>query len=90
VLVTEHGVGTEDDAVRSAFLEPSLRGLADAIADGVPVLGYLHWTLMDNFEWVGGYTGHLGLHAVDRATLRRIPRSSAAEYARLVREARAG
>jgi beta-glucosidase len=88
VLVSEHGVATDDDRVRAAFLEPSLAGLADAIADGVPVLGYLHWTLMDDFEWVGGYGSHLGLHTVDRRTMTRTPKPSAAEYARLVRAAR--
>ena len=85
VLVTEHGVGTDDDAVRVDFLQPSLAGLREAMYDGVPVLGYFHWTLMDNFEWVGGYSSHLGLHAVDRETFERIPKPSAAEYARLVR-----
>ena len=55
VLVTEHGIGTADDALRAGFIEPSLAGLLDAIDDGVPVLGYCHWTLMDNFEWIFGY-----------------------------------
>lgn len=85
VFVTEHGIGTDDDAARVRFLAPSLAGLREAMADGVPVLGYCHWTLLDNFEWVGGYTSHLGLHAVDRTTFERIPKPSAGEYARLVR-----
>ena len=85
VFVTEHGVGTEDDAVRVGFLEPSLDGLAAAMAEGVPVLGYCHWTHLDNFEWVGGYGPKLGLHAVDRTTFERTPKPSSAEYGRLVR-----
>ena len=68
VLVTEHGMSTDDDTPRAAFIEPSLAGLLDAIDDGVPVLGYCHWTLMDNFEWIFGYGHQLGLHAVDRET----------------------
>lgn len=84
VFVTEHGVGTEDDAIRVGFLEPSLDGLAEAMRDGVPVLGYCHWTHLDNFEWVGGYGPKLGLHAVDRTTFERTPKPSAAEYGRLV------
>ncbi|MFC0681533.1 glycoside hydrolase family 1 protein [Lysobacter korlensis] len=90
VLVTEHGVGTGDDSVRLNFLQPSLAGLREAMDDGVPVLGYFHWTLMDNFEWVGGYSNHLGLHAVDRETFERIPKPSAGEFARLVRESTSG
>lgn len=85
VLVTEHGVATPDDEVRKDVLEPALQGLLDAIHDGVPVLGYHHWTLMDNFEWISGFDSFLGLHSVDRETFVRTAKPSAHEYARLVR-----
>ena len=85
VLVTEHGIAAEDDSLRAAFIEPSLRGLLDVMGEGVPVLGYLHWTLMDNFEWIFGYAFHYGLHAVDRTTFERTAKPSAAVYARIVR-----
>ena len=85
ILVSEHGVSTHDDGVRAAFIEPSLAGLAEAIAAGVPVLGYCHWTLMDNFEWIFGYGPKLGLHEVDPETFARTPKPSAAVYADLVR-----
>jgi beta-glucosidase len=88
IFVTEHGMATDDDTRRVAFLEPSLDGLRDAIADGVPVLGYLHWSLLDNFEWTFGYDLKLGLVAVDRETFARTPKPSAAEYTRLVAERR--
>ena len=88
ILVSEHGIGTEDDTLRAAFLEPSLVGLAQAMADGVPVLGYCHWTLMDNFEWTSGYGHQLGLHSVDRDTFERTAKPSAGVYSALVREAR--
>ena len=81
VLVTEHGIGIEDDAMRAGFIEPSLAGLLDAMDDGVPVLGYFHWTLLDNFEWIFGYSKHFGLHEVDRETFVRTPKASAAAYA---------
>ena len=70
------------------FIAPALAGLLDAIDDGVPVLGYLHWTLLDNFEWIFGYAKHFGLHAVDRETFARTPKPSAEVYARLVRSHR--
>jgi beta-glucosidase len=81
VLVTEHGISTADDRQRVAFIPPSLRGLLDAIDDGVPVVGYCHWTLLDNFEWVFGYAHQLGLHEVDRVTFARTPKPSARVYA---------
>lgn len=88
VLVTEHGIGTADDSVRAAFIPPALAGLRDAIADGVPVLGYFHWTLLDNFEWIFGYSKHFGLHEVERQTFVRTAKPSAAVYAGAVRAAR--
>jgi beta-glucosidase len=85
VLVTEHGVGTADDAVRVGFIEPTLAGLLDAMDDGGPVLGYFHWTLLDNFEWILGYSKHFGLHEVNRETFVRTPKPSAAAYGRIAR-----
>ncbi len=76
VLVTEHGMSTEDDAKRLDFVEAALGHLADATKD-VPVIGYLHWTLMDNFEWIFGYGPKLGLYSVDRETFERTPKGTA-------------
>ena len=84
VLVTEHGMSTADDSLRAAFIEPSLGGLLDAM-DDVPVLGYCHWTLMDNFEWIFGYGHQLGLHSVDRETFVRTAKPSATVYASIAR-----
>jgi beta-glucosidase len=85
VLVTEHGLGHGDDALRAAFIPPALAGLLGAIEEGVPVLGYLHWTLMDNFEWIFGYDVRFGLHEVDRETFARTPKPSAAVYSAIAR-----
>jgi len=84
VLVTEHGMASDDDTLRAAFIEPALDGLHDVMADGVPVLGYCHWTLLDNFEWIFGYDFHYGLHEVDRETFARTPKPSAGVYAAYV------
>jgi len=85
VFVTEHGLAHDDDAHRAAFIEPALRGLLDAVHEGIPVLGYLHWTLLDNFEWVFGYGVQLGLFTVDRKTFERTPKPSASAYARIAK-----
>ena len=88
ILVSEHGVSTPHDEVRAGFIEPSLASLKRAMDAGIPVLGYCHWTLMDNFEWIFGYGPKLGLHSVDRETFERTAKPSAGVYASLVREAR--
>lgn len=90
VVVTEHGIATADDTVRAEFLPPALESLDAAVADGVPVLGYYHWTLLDNFEWIFGYRFQLGLHTVDRVTGRRTAKPSATVLADAVARRRAG
>ena len=77
VLVSEHGVGIDDDAVRAAFIPPSLAGLKQAIDDGVPVIGYCHWSLVDNIEWIFGYRPKFGLASYDPVTFERKAKPSA-------------
>ncbi len=84
VMVTEHGMGTEDDSRRAEFITKSLDHLVP-IAAQVPMLGYFHWSLMDNFEWIFGYGTKLGLFAVDRGTFARSPKPSAGVLAAIAR-----
>ncbi|HYP72521.1 MAG TPA: family 1 glycosylhydrolase, partial [Microbacterium sp.] len=86
VMVTEHGLQSDDDTQRAQFIPAALELLAAEIAAGVPVLGYFHWTLMDNFEWIFGYGPKLGLFEVDRETFARTAKPSAAAYAHAVQE----
>ena len=65
VLVTEHGVADARDQWRPRLIEDALASLAREIAAGAQVLGYLHWSLLDNFEWSDGYLGRFGLYAID-------------------------
>lgn len=85
VIVTEHGVGTEDDSIRARLIPSALAELKKAIDDGVPVKGYMHWSLMDNFEWGFGYKPKYGLVSVDRSTFKRTPKPSAAIYGAIAR-----
>ncbi|GAA4324468.1 glycoside hydrolase family 1 protein [Klenkia terrae] len=78
IVVTENGIATTDDAQRIAFTGEALGSLAQAIADGVDVRGYVHWSLLDNFEWFAGYTPTFGLVEVDRQTFVRTPKPSLA------------
>ena len=77
IIVTENGVGTDDDNRRIAFIDRALKGVNACLADGIPVKGYMHWSLLDNFEWQLGFSKHFGLIAVDRTTQERIIKPSA-------------
>jgi len=68
LLVTENGLATSDDYQRVTFIEQALNGVKACIADGIPVQGYLYWSLLDNFEWQKGFSMTFGLVAVDRTT----------------------
>ena len=80
ILITEHGLVTDDDAQRAAFIPAALAHLAGTMASGVPVLGYVHWT-DGQLEVVFGYKPHFGLCAVDRQSFKRTPKPSAAVLA---------
>ncbi|HEX4862105.1 MAG TPA: family 1 glycosylhydrolase, partial [Rhizomicrobium sp.] len=77
VIVTENGIGTEDDARRIEYTRRALAGCLRAIADGIDLRGYIHWSMLDNFEWLEGYRPKFGLIEVDRATQLRKPKPSA-------------
>ena len=76
LIVTENGIATADDTRRVAFIQQALSGVQRCITDGLPIKGYLHWSLMDNFEWQKGYSMNFGLIAVNRATMARTPKPS--------------
>jgi beta-glucosidase len=86
VYITENGIADARDTKRAAFIRSHLAELARAIADGVDVRGYLHWSLLDNFEWAEGYEPRFGLVRVDYATGERVIRESGREYARIARQ----
>lgn len=89
LYVTENGIATADDDQRVRFLEAHLGRLAGAVADGVDVRGYLHWSAFDNFEWAQGYRPTFGLIGIDREDdLRRIVRPSAKAYQRAIETGR--
>jgi beta-glucosidase len=87
VLVTEHGFADATDSFRPRALVESLLGLHGSLEAGTPVIGYLHWSSMDNFEWADGYEGCFGLEHVDFSdpARPRTPRRSAEVFARIAR-----
>ena len=79
------GDGIVQDPDRVRYLADHVRAMRAAMERGVDVRGYYVWSLMDNLEWSAGFTRHFGIVAVDRATMRRIPKASALYYRDLIR-----
>lgn len=65
VLITENGLADEDDIFRRWWLEQTIIAMRRARGDGVELIGYLHWSLLDNFEWSYGWWPKFGLVSVD-------------------------
>jgi beta-glucosidase len=88
VLITENGGAFKDpvingqvnDADRVDYLRTHISAMADAMDQGVPMAGYMVWSLMDNFEWASGYAKRFGIVHVDYETLKRTPKQSAHWY----------
>lgn len=89
IHVTEHGVSCDDDRWRIVNLALHLDALGEAIAGGADVRGYLHWSLMDNYEWES-YAPRFGLCACDRETFERTPKPSAWYYKDVIEANRTG
>lgn len=77
ILITANGIATDDDTERCAYLVEHLRAVARAKESGGPLMGYLHRSLLDGFEWDAGLTPRYGLVHVDRVTHSRTPNPSA-------------
>jgi len=81
--------GRVHDADRTDYLATHIRAVAEAIDKGVPMAGYMVWSLMDNFEWASGYAKRFGIVHVDYETLERTPKDSALWFRDLVAASRA-
>ena len=75
LFVTENGLATNDDKRRIDYTFDALAGLREAMDDGIDVRGYLHWSLLDNYEW-GSFKPTFGLIAWDPDTFERHPKLS--------------
>jgi beta-glucosidase len=80
--------GTIDDRRRIAYLSGHIDAVAEALARGVDMRGYMVWSLLDNFEWAHGYTKHFGLVYVDPDTLDRTIKASGHWYADFIARTR--
>ena len=93
IMVTENGLCDDDltvtddripDEKRVNYISEYLGNVKRAVDEGIPVLGYQYWSLMDNFEWAEGYTPRFGIIHVDFDTQKRILKDSAYVYKRII------
>lgn len=93
LIITENGMANVDfimsdgavhDPQRIEYLKGYLHGLKRAVDEGIPVLGYQYWSIMDNLEWAEGYDKRFGLIYVDYDSQKRILKDSAYEYKKII------
>ncbi len=85
LFVTENGCYMIDDTRRSSFIVRHIAAMGRAMQQGVKPVGYLYWSLLDNFEWADGYGPRFGIVAVDYATQQRTVRESGRTFAEICR-----
>lgn len=88
LVVTENGCADHQDGFRKWWLSSTITAMHKALQNGVRLEGYLHWSLLDNFEWSSGFWPRFGLLAVDRQTMKRTARPSAVWFAQFLRQLR--
>lgn len=88
VLITENGLADATDEHRQWWLTQTVIAIQQALGKGVKLIGYLHWSLTDNFEWDKGFWPRFGLFEVDYRTYKRTPRPSAIWFAKLLKKIR--
>lgn len=85
ILITENGLADGEDTRRTEWLRATIAAMNRALGSGVKLIGYLHWSLLDNFEWDKGYWPKFGLISVNRRTMERTVRPSGAWFGRVVK-----
>lgn len=83
VIIAENGICTQDDNERWEFIQNHLKSVRQAMDQGIYVIGYLYWSLMDNFEWAHGFGPRFGLIGIDYSTYQRTVRDSAKKFAQV-------
>jgi beta-glucosidase len=87
IIVTENGLADMFDQYRRWWIEETIVAMERAISQGVLVKGYIHWSLLDNFEWEEGWWPKFGLVAVNRRRgMKRTIRPSAKWFAAKIKQ----
>jgi beta-glucosidase len=88
ILITENGVADATDQHRQDWIKQTIIAMQNAQQEGVELIGYLHWSLIDNFEWAYGKWPRFGLTAIDYKTGTRTLRPSAVWFGKVIKKLR--
>ena len=88
IMITENGLADGADSQRQWWLTETIKAMHEALKRDIKLIGYLHWSLLDNFEWDKGYWPKFGLVAVDRQTMARTVRPSARWFGAVIKKLR--
>ena len=85
IFVTENGMADSKDVLREWWIEESVKAMSKSMSQGIELIGYLHWSLLDNFEWDKGYWPKFGLVSVDPNTKHRVIKKSGEYYSKVIK-----
>jgi beta-glucosidase len=85
IIITENGLADATDEQRQWWITQTLVAMQKAMKNGVKLEGYLHWSLLDNFEWDKGFWPRFGLAHVDFKTKVRTLRPSAVWFGKIIK-----
>ena len=83
IFITENGIATDNDSERIEFVESVLNSVHEYMQHNHKVIGYLYWSLLDNYEWDLGYSMNFGLVEVDRKSMKRKVKDSGYWFANI-------
>lgn len=86
IMITENGLADSEDKNRAEWLDITVKAMENCIRDGVTIIGYLHWSLLDNFEWAHGFWPKFGLVSVNPESKERVIKESALHYSNIVKK----
>ncbi|MCB9790715.1 family 1 glycosylhydrolase [Candidatus Nomurabacteria bacterium] len=85
IYITETGLADSHDQDREWYIKKNIEAMSRALKEGIDIKGYLHWSLLDNFEWDKGFWPRFGLIEVDFKTQKRKVRQSTKKYSEIIK-----
>jgi len=85
ILITENGISTRNEEHRIEWIERTVKAMSECLESKVEIIGYLHWSLLDNFEWSDGFGPRFGLVSVNSDTKKRSIKDGGKYYSQIIK-----